>query len=304
MSSKPVRRKRQKSYKLLYAVVSVLITVIIVSALYIFALNTPNTNYITYANAAATNPPLVDRNCTFSAYWASPLNISGYIFSSNITGQWINETWTPFSPSSSSKSAWSNITRFLNFTVGVRISWRFFANNTENTWSQTPTQTTKVTSNRVLLITSMGNITIDLYEDVPITTENFRNLVDRGTYDNTTFHRVIKDFMIQGGDPTGTGAGDPEIPTIPDEFTDHNRNYRGTIAMANAGPNTGSSQFFINVVDNNNLDSLHPVFGEVVIGMDIVDAISYVPTTTNPNNPNDVRPVDAVYVIKAMLIRP
>jgi peptidylprolyl isomerase len=304
MSSKPVRRKRQKSHKLLYAVVSVVIAVIIISALYVFVLNAPNTNYIAYTNMAATNPPLVDRNCTFSAYWSSPLNISGYIFSSNITGQWINETWTPFSPSSNPQSAWSNVTRFLNFTVGTRISWRFFANSTENTWSQTPTQTTKVTSNRVLLITSMGNITIDLYEDMPITTENFRNLVDKGTYDNTTFHRVINKtrlegpHMIQGGDPTGTGTGDPSIPAIPDELPNKYSNVRGTIAMANAGPNTGSSQFFINHEDNTYLDDRHPIFGEVIIGMDIVDAISWVETDSND------KPKTPVYVLKALLIRP
>ena len=302
MSSKPVRRRREKSHKLLYAAVSVLIAVIVIAAVYVFVLNAPTTNYLTYANVAATDPPLVDRNCTFSTFWSSPLNVSGYIFSSNITGQWANETWAPFSALGGSLSAWSNVTRFLNYTVGMRITWRFFANNTENMWSQTLTQTTKVTSNRVLLITSMGNITIDLYEDMPITTANFRKLVDGGTYDNTTFHRVMKNFMIQGGDPTT--KGEPATPTIPDEFTSHNRNNRGTIAMANAGPNTGSSQFFINVVDNHHLDSLHPVFGEVIIGMDIADAISNVPTITNPDNPNDVRPIDAVYVIKAMLIRP
>lgn len=301
MSSKPIRRKRQKSHRLLYAVVSILVLVIVVPAVYVFLVNTPNTNYVTYANVAATNPPLVDRNCTFSAYWSSPLNISGYVFSSNITGQWVNETWTRFSQSSNPQSAWSNVTRLLDLSVGTRISWRFFANNTENTWSHTLTQTTKVTSNRVLLITSLGNITIDLYENMPITTENFRNLVDKGTYDNTTFHRVINNttpYMIQGGDPTGTGAGDPSIPAIPDELPNKHSNIRGTIAMANAGPNTGSSQFFINHRDNTYLDGAHPVFGEVIIGMDIVEAISNVPRDSSD------KPLQPVYVVKASLIRP
>ena len=102
--------------------------------------------------------------------------------------------------------------------------------------------------------------------------------------------------MIQGGDPTGTGYGDPDIPTIPDEFTDHNQNSRGTIAMANAGPNTGSSQFFINLVDNNYLDTKHPVFGEVIDGMDVVDQIGQVATDAND------RPLEAITILTAELI--
>jgi peptidylprolyl isomerase len=299
MSSKPVRHRKEKSHKLSYAAVSVLIAIIFIATVYVFVLNVPTTNYLTYANVAATDPPLVDRNCTFGSFWSSPLNVSGYIFSSNITGQWINETWTAFSASENPPSAWSRVTRFLNYTVGTRISWRFFANNTENTWSQTLLQTTRVTSNRVLLITSMGNITIDLYADMPITTSNFRGLVDGGTYDNTTFHRVINNatpYMIQGGDPTTKGA--PSTPTIQDELPNKHTNVRGTIAMANAGPNTGSSQFFINHRDNTYLDSAHPVFGQVIIGMDIVEAISNVPRDSND------KPLQPVYVIKAMLIRP
>src|SRR3972149_7731238 len=100
---------------------------------------------------------------------------------------------------------------------------------------------------RVLLQTTMGNITIQLRNDMPITVGNFRNLVQQGVYDGTIFHRVIANFMIQGGDPTGTGYGDPSIPTIEDEFSSnstHNRVERGTIAMANTGaPDSGSSQF-------------------------------------------------------------
>ena len=142
----------------------------------------------------------------------------------------------------------------------------------------------------------MGNITIQLYDDMPITTENFKKLVQQGVYDGTIFHRVIDGFMIQGGDPTGTGEGDPSIPAIEDEFTDHNRNDRGTIAMANAGPNTGSSQFFINLVDNNLLDSKHPVFGKVIEGMQVVDEIGKVETDTND------KPLQEVRIVKAELI--
>jgi peptidylprolyl isomerase len=137
---------------------------------------------------------------------------------------------------------------------------------------------------------------IELRDDMPITTGNFKKLVQQGVYNGTIFHRVIADFMIQGGDPTGTGYGDPSIPSIQDEFTSSNFNNRGTIAMANAGPNTGSSQFFINVVNNNYLDSKHPVFGTVIDGMDVVDAISKVAT-----NQND-KPLQDILIIKAELV--
>jgi peptidylprolyl isomerase len=149
---------------------------------------------------------------------------------------------------------------------------------------------------KVRLRTNMGDITIELYNEMPITTENFKKLIEQGVYNDTIFHRIIDGFMIQGGDPTGTGYGDPSIPAIPDEFTDHNRNNRGTIAMANAGPNTGSSQFFINLVDNNYLDDRHPVFGRVVEGMDIVDSIGRVDTDGND------RPLEDVVLIKAELV--
>ena len=149
---------------------------------------------------------------------------------------------------------------------------------------------------KVLLKTTMGDIVIELRNDMPVTSGNFRKLAQQGVYNGTIFHRVIADFMIQGGDPTGTGKGDPSIPIIPDEFTGSNRNDRGTVAMANAGSNTGSSQFFINVVNNNYLDSKHPVFGTVIQGMDVVDAISKVATDAND------KPLEEVRIIKAELV--
>ena len=112
----------------------------------------------------------------------------------------------------------------------------------------------KMGDNIVVLETSMGNIEIELADNMPITTGNFKKLVQDGTYNGIIFHRVITNFMIQGGDPTGTGMGDPSIPSIEDEFVDGSTNARGTISMANRGPNTGSSQFFINLVDNTYLD--------------------------------------------------
>ena len=149
---------------------------------------------------------------------------------------------------------------------------------------------------KVLFQTNMGDITVELRDDMPITSGNFKNLVQKGTFKNTIFHRVIKGFMIQGGDPTGTGCGDPSIPDIKDEFTRTNRNDRGTIAMANAGPNTGSSQFFINVVNNNFLDDKHPAFGKVIAGMDVVDKIVKVPTGSNDKPRTNVTIITASIV--------
>jgi peptidylprolyl isomerase len=149
---------------------------------------------------------------------------------------------------------------------------------------------------KVLLITSLGDITIALRNDMPITTSNFKKIVQQGSYNGTIFHRVIPGFMIQGGDPTGTGYGDPSIPEIKDEFTRSNRNDKGTISMANAGPNTGSSQFFINQVNNNFLDTKHPAFGKVISGMDVVDKIAKVPTGSND------KPRTNVTIITASII--
>ena len=149
---------------------------------------------------------------------------------------------------------------------------------------------------KVLLRTNMGDITIQLRNDMPITTSNFKNLVQKGTFNGTIFHRVIPGFMIQGGDPTGTGYGDPSIPDIKDEFTKTNRNDRGTISMANAGPNTGSSQFFINQANNNFLDSKHPAFGKVISGMEVVDAIAKVKTNSND------KPLTNVTIISTSIV--
>jgi len=147
----------------------------------------------------------------------------------------------------------------------------------------------------VKLETNMGNITIALDPAMPITAGNFESLVKKGFYDGLIFHRVMDGFMIQGGDPTGTGMSGPGY-VIKDEFTNNNRNVRGTISMANAGPNTGGSQFFINLVNNNHLDTKHPVFGKVIEGMDVVDKIGK--TKTGAGN----RPVQNVTIIRAVIV--
>jgi len=149
---------------------------------------------------------------------------------------------------------------------------------------------------KILFHTTLGDITIALRNDMPITAGNFKNLVQKGTFNGTIFHRVIAGFMIQGGDPTGTGYGDPSIPDIKDEFTRDNHNVRGTIAMANAGPNTGSSQFFINLVNNSFLDPKHPVFGTVISGMDVVDKIAKAKTNSND------KPKENITIITASIV--
>jgi peptidylprolyl isomerase len=148
---------------------------------------------------------------------------------------------------------------------------------------------------KVLLKTNMGDITLQLYEDMPVTAGNFQKLVEKGFYDGVVFHRIIDGFMIQGGDPTGTGRGGPGY-AIKDEFSRKNKNDRGTISMANAGPNTGGSQFFLNLVNNNYLDKAHPVFGKVVEGMDVVDAMGKVKTGAMD------RPVKEVKIESAKVI--
>lgn len=145
----------------------------------------------------------------------------------------------------------------------------------------------------VLLETSMGNIKIEMFNDMPITIGNFEKLVQQEFYNGIIFHRVIEGFMIQSGDPTGTGMGGPGY-TIKDEFNKQS-NSRGTIAMANAGPNTGGSQFFINLVENDNLNGKHPVFGKVIEGLDIVDKISKAQTDSKD------KPIKEVKIIKASI---
>ena len=156
---------------------------------------------------------------------------------------------------------------------------------------------------KVKLETNHGDIVIALYDDMPITAGNFKGLVEAGTYDGVIFHRIIPNFMIQGGDPTGTGMGDPKIPKIKDEFVAGHSNLPMTISMANAGPNTGSSQFFINLVDNSFLDydrqpltSKHPVFGEVVEGEDVIKKIGAVATDGRD------KPLEEVKILKASVL--
>jgi peptidyl-prolyl cis-trans isomerase B (cyclophilin B) len=143
--------------------------------------------------------------------------------------------------------------------------------------------------NSATIQTNHGTIDLELFgEDAPKTVDNFTKLSRDGFYDGVIFHRVIPDFMIQGGDPTGTGSGGPGYQ-FEDEFNQH-KVERGALAMANAGPNTNGSQFFIVTADACPwLDGKHTVFGRVTSGMDVVDGISQLETDARDRPREDVR---------------
>jgi len=142
---------------------------------------------------------------------------------------------------------------------------------------------------QMTMTTNHGDIVLELFdEDAPETVQNFRNLAEKGFYDGLIFHRVIPDFMIQGGCPQGTGTGGPGY-TFRDEINDH-KVVRGALAMANAGPNTNGSQFFIVTTDAAPwLDGKHTVFGEVSEGMDVVDKIGTLPTDARDRPTQEAR---------------
>ena len=191
------------------------------------------------------------------------------------------------------------------FILILLASVFYIFNTMENT---TDTTTVDATENpTVVLNTNLGIIELELFvKESPITAGNFKKLVEEGFYDGTRFHRVIGNFMIQGGDPLSKdktkqaswGKGGPGY-AIEDEFIEGL-----SISMANSGPQSGGSQFFINLVDNTNLDwdkgdprSKHPVFGKVVSGMDVVDKVGSVATTGGNTN----RPLEDVIIEKATI---
>jgi peptidylprolyl isomerase len=186
--------------------------------------------------------------------------------------------------------------KYANIVLIIALLLLTACGSTDNSTGGDSTMKTAV------LETNQGTIEIELFtEEMPITTSNFIKLVEEGFYDKVKFHRVINGFMIQSGDPLSKddsnkqmwGTGDPGYK-IKDEFGDVGNNV-GTISMANAGPNTGGSQFFINLANNNFLDDKHPVFGKVTSGMDIVEKIGQV-ATEGPD-----RPVEYVVIEKVTI---
>ena len=181
---------------------------------------------------------------------------------------------------------------FLVLAVIVLGSYFLFFQNKERVFIDGNALTPPETNMTVIMKTNLGEISLELFNDkAPKTVENFIKLSESGFYDNVKFHRVIKGFMIQSGDPltkddsqkNAWGTGGPGF-TFPDEIYAENRNVAGTISMANAGPDTNGSQFFINTADNNSLDTKHTVFGKVTAGMDVVTNIENVPTE-GPDRP-------------------
>jgi len=154
-----------------------------------------------------------------------------------------------------------------------------------------------VDAKNVLLETSVGVVVIELYwNEAPRSCSNFFQLAERGYYDNVIFHRVIKDFMIQGGDPTGTGRGGQSIygTVFEDEITKKLRHTgAGVVSMANAGKNTNGSQFFITLAPTPHLDGKHTIFGRVMRGMKVVQRMGLVECD------KDNRPLDALRILKA-----
>ncbi len=168
-----------------------------------------------------------------------------------------------------------------------------------------PTSSPSSNGTEVLLHTSVGDITILLRTDKPITTANFINIVQKGWYDGTTFHRVVAGFMIQGGQISQT------VTAIKDEIGANNHNTKYTIAMAKtSSPNSATSEFFINAADNSGItypdgstfDGTYTVFGTVISGQNIVDAIANSQVTTNPTTGENSQPVNPVTILKASII--
>lgn len=191
---------------------------------------------------------------------------------------------------------------FIAIIIGIILLFTIYSIQDSNSNSLTDNQTMKTdnaaTKNTIVeLQTNYGNIRLEIFSmTMPITAGNFEKLVRAGFYDGIIFHRVIPKFMIQSGDPTGTGMGGPGY-TIKDEFSNDNHNDRGTIAMANTGAkDSGGSQFFINLVNNNYLDTKHPVFGKVISGLEVIDNIGNVATD------NSDRPLKDVIIEKAVVI--
>ena len=189
----------------------------------------------------------------------------------------------------------------LFLIIGGLIYFQFMNDKKENEQLNDSTQT--ISADIIVLQTNLGEIKIELFGDqAPKTVENFKKLAQTGFYDGVKFHRVIKGFMIQSGDPLTKddsqkamwGTGGPGY-SFEDEIYESNSNGTDTIAMANSGPNTNGSQFFINTADNNFLDSKHTVFGKVIAGMEAVRQIENVET-----DGNDI-PLTAVVIESAIL---
>ncbi|MCL2134899.1 MAG: peptidylprolyl isomerase [Candidatus Bathyarchaeota archaeon] len=198
--------------------------------------------------------------------------------------------------------------------AGVYLVGGFGTNNNGETTNPTPTPipTAATENTKVRLETNMGDIVIQLYDDKPVTTQNFLKLVAYGKYDNTIFHRVLKNFMIQGGTATTKGEMiDNNWANVNDEIGSNNHNYQYTIAMAKTNsPNSATTGFFINTVDNSEIvyesgikfDDTYTAFGKVIEGQNVVDAIANVQVAYDNTSGETSKPVQTVTIISAKII--
>jgi cyclophilin family peptidyl-prolyl cis-trans isomerase len=191
---------------------------------------------------------------------------------------------------------------FIGFLIYVFMQPSNPKNLSENSPAPSASAPSSVVSNKKAVIeTSYGKIELALYDqDAPKTVENFIKLAEKGFYNGIIFHRVIKGFMIQGGDPTGTGMGGPGYQ-FADELNPNTLSYqegykKGVLAMANAGPNTNGSQFFIMLADTP-LPHNYTIFGKVISGQDVVDKIGNDPTGANDRPINPIK-MNKVYIVK------
>jgi len=301
-----MRSKRKKSHALRNAAIVIILLMLIISVV-----------VVVYEIGARGGPPIYSdisttssnagSACAFSVLWTGNTNVSGYIFGTNNTGAFVNASWTPFFDFENQTSAYSRMTENLDSTIGDNVTWSFWCNDTSNRWSHIPLQTLYVESDNVLLQTNMGNITIQLFDDTPITTGNFKNLTRTGVYDMTNFTRIVPGFVIQGGDASGKGI---TVQNITDELPNKHSNVQWSVAMAKASdssgnviPNSATDQFYINLVDNSAaLDANYTVFGTVVSGMNVVNAISQlVPSSSNATG-YDGPPSTPVTIIAARFV--
>ena len=295
-----MQRRRRKSHNLRNAIIAIIVFMFIISIVVVAYQISWRAGPPTYSDISTTSTN-AGSACAFSVLWAGNANVSGYIFGTNNSGAFVNASWTSFFDFTNQTSAYSRVTETLDSTIGDVVSWGFWCNDTSNRWSEIPLQTLYVVSDKVLIETNMGNITIELFDDMPITTGNFKNLVRTGVYDGTNFTRVAPGFVIQGGDATGKGI---TVQNITDELPNKHSNLRGYVAMAKTSEaNSATSQFFINLNDSNaaSLDSNYSVFGKVIAGMDVVDAISQVPFTPVLSS-TDGTPLQPVTMTKVMFI--
>jgi cyclophilin family peptidyl-prolyl cis-trans isomerase len=252
---------------------------------------------IVYSTIYAPRPPasiaFVSTAPTNSTYSFSSIPV---ILTTDVTGGTLDKIWYNCKNGTSwiyaSNQTYTVSTYMANFMTdfvnGSQYIFYAWANATDGTLVQLSNSfsVTRVSS-RIMLVTNMGSITIDLFDDMPISSGNFKNLTQFGIYNGTLFHRVATSpAVIQGGDASSKGT---TVMPIQDELPNKHSNVRGSVAMAKtSSPNSATSQFYINVQDNTSLDSNYSVFGNVTAGMDIVDLISKVAVDSNEKPLQDV----------------